>query len=233
MSSEVWKKEIDLYFSLWGFTIFSVILFFFFTIHVFIDSDYSVHDMVSISSEMDMDKRSMITYTLILYMHTYALSSYLIMMTNIWGRGKNQFALYVIGISCVLYSVCLVTISYLPTSTHSDQHNLFAISAFFFAGVSLFAHDFNTYHYWVRGETRNISSKIMIFECVYLILFIIFAIIFWVKDIAFFEYLCAIMVLLDKWIKMKWMVDCKRICSRETKMIYIFLSPTQALNTGY
>ena len=194
MKNPIWVKEFDPYRVLSISTFITMIIFFVFLVKVLIDGGRSISD------EMDIDKRSMVTYTFILYAHSYAITAYLVIMSKVFKR--NTFILIVA--LCISYIVSLMVLSYLPVSSHNQEHRIITITAFILAGGTLIVHDLNISHF--VQKIPNYDLYIVTIELFLFVSFWVSGFVFWFYDLYIFENICVFIVIIDKLVKVKLLI---------------------------
>jgi len=147
----------------------------------------------SLSHIIAYSRGTTITYTIILFIHGYSVSSYLVIASEYIGIQSPQF--FFIAFSSCMYLICLLLISYLPLTEVRDTHNIFAILAFIFALFSILLHRN------VPNGDYGPETWLLLIEGSILFTVLLLGIFFWFNNSMLCEYIFVGFVIVDKYIK--------------------------------
>ena len=210
----------------------TVILFFIFIfICLQLPVTEQVHDnLPSISAIIAHSKAMTITFTMIVYIHSYSLYSYLVIMSQYLGTRSISFI--ITSMLCFLYIFFLIIVSYLPLTTNEMKHNIFAMAAFFTAILSVYLHkhtlivySLNDYPVMNSREGLLILSEIFV-----LILLLVSGCLFWFNNSMWAEYLFIFLIIIDKQIKVMVLVGTNLLYLEGSYMLYTYYAPPNPLD---
>jgi hypothetical protein len=156
----------------------------------------------SVSTIIAHSKAMTITFTFIVYIHSYCLYAYLVIISEYIGTKSLLF--YAISTSCFLYVLCLIIVTYLPLTSDETEHNVFAVGAFAFSLISVLLHKHSWFVYSSRGYSISCNSYegLMLFiEIVEVIVIVIMGGLFWFYSKMWAEYVFIFIILMDKHLK--------------------------------
>lgn len=190
----------------------------------------------SVSSIIAFSKTMTISFTFIVYIHSYSLYSYLVILTDY--LGKNSISFFITTTVCILYVLCLIIVTYLPVSADELKHNVFAIGAFIFAGLSVYLHKNSFIVYSSRGYPvcDKKEGLLVITEVIVLIIIAVMGGLFWFQDKIWAEYVFIFFILIDKQFKTMILIGTKLMNIEGSYMSYAYFSPPnptyRVVNTG-
>ena len=187
----------------------------------------------SISAIIAYSKGMTITFTFIVYIHWYCLYSYLVIISEY--LGKNSFAFYTIGLLCILYVICLIVVTYLPLNVDELKHNIFAVSSFVFALLSVYLHKHSIFVYTARGYEASNKREIFLLtvELGIVILISVMGFLFWFYDNMWAEYVFVFVILIDKQIKIMILLGLRLLYLEGSYMQYSYYSPPNPLDPNF
>lgn len=239
MAEVIWKFEVKPTVVLTMATVITVTaytLYLVFSISVFDDVDGGLPSM---SSMIAYSRGTTISFTLLVFVHGYALMSYLVIVSEYIGVASLQFK--AITISSLLYWWSLILVSYLPLDGHENPHNIFALLGFTFALFSVFLHKHTFIH--VNGDGKvtfdfDVKDKLLAMSEVILIVVIcVLGSLFWFMNIVIAEYLFIGLILVDKYLKVRILQKSGLLNTEESRLVYTYMSlpngPTSFTNTDF
>lgn len=184
----------------------------------------------SISTMMGSSKISTLIFTFIVYLHSYSLESYLVILAEFLGTNSFQFKF--IALNCVIYIISLVVLTYLPVEEYAGVHNIFAVLALFFASLSIFIHKHSFFKCFYSSTTQStLQTNAFILstsEFFFLIVVLATAFIFWFTSSAICEYIFIGFILVDREFKINIMVRAGIINIKDNAMVVVYILPPNA-----
>lgn len=191
------------------------------------------YGLPSISAIIAYSKGMTITFTFIVYLHSYGLYCYLIIIAEY--LGKESFAFLTSAALCILYIICLIVVTYLPLTFDETKHNIFAVSAFAFALFSVYLHKYSFIIYTERGY--RISNKreavVLGLEFIIIISISLTGALFWFQNYMWAEYIFILLVLIDKQIKIFILTKTNLLYLEGSYIQYAYFSPPNPLDPNY
>lgn len=232
---EVFNFSMNPYIVMTTCTALSIILYFIFMfVGLNLGIDYDTVDGVpSVSAIIAYSKAMTLTFTFIVYIHSYSLYSYLIILSQY--LGKTSFSFISIVLLCVLYILSLIIVTYLPLNVDEFKHNVFAVSAFVFAALSVYLHKHSLLVYTIRGyEFCNQKEGVLIVsELLVLITITVMAGLFWFQNNMWAEYMFILIILIDKQIKIWILLGTELIYLKGSYISYSYYSPPNPLDPNF
>jgi hypothetical protein len=199
------------------------------------DDDVGGGTLPSMSWMIAYSRGTTITFTLMVFVHGYALMSYLVIVSEYIGIMSYQFR--AIAGSAFIYWLSLILVSYLPLDGNENPHNIFAVMGFTFAlcTVYLHKHTFIVFknNSMVPRIDLNVTDKTLAFSELFLIISIsILGGLFWFMDIVIAEYVFVGLILVDKYVKIRILEKAGLLNTKGAKLEYVYYSPPNNARTG-
>lgn len=153
-----------------------------------------------------------ITYTIVVFIHSYAVLAYLICVSDYIGVQSREFM--ALCACCVIYLGCLVVVGYVPVSREEELHNFFAIMAFIFAILSSLLHKF--------GSSQHGEQSLAIYEACLIGALILAGALFWSLGDASAEYVLVGIILMEKHMKLELLDRYEILHSKRGWIVYSF-----------
>lgn len=172
-----------------------------------------------------------ITFTLMVFVHGYALLSYLVIASEYIGINSYQFK--AIAGSSFLYWLSLILVSYLPLDGSENPHNVFAVMGFTFAIFTVFLHK----HTFITGRWPYVDFAVndrllMASEISLIVIISVLGGLFWFLDYVIAEYVFVGLILADKYVKIRILEKSGLLNTEGAKLEYVYYSPLNAPKTG-
>lgn len=191
------------------------------------------YGLPSVSAIIAFSKAMTISFTLIVYLHSYGLYCYLIILAEY--LGKDSFQFIATAAFCILYIICLIVVTYLPLTFDETKHNIFAVSAFVFALCSVYLHKYSFVVYGERGYT--VSNKregfLLILELISVVTISLSGALFWFRNYMWAEYLFILLILIDKQVKVFVLTRLNLLYLEGSYIQYSYFSPPNPLDPNY
>lgn len=186
------------------------------------------HDSLpSISSMIAYSNGTAITFTLLVLIHWYSNLAYLVIASEYIGLRSLQFK--IISLCIVIYSLCLLMISYIPVDDDTNPHNVTAVVSFTFAILSVYLHKHTFVVYeigeWPRFNFRIVDKSLIFSELLIMITLTVLGVLFWFYDYVISEYISIVVILLDKYLKVLILEKSKLLNIEGAKVAYSYYSP--------
>lgn len=185
-------------------------------------------DYPSVSAMIAYSRGTTLTFSLLVYIHIYAISNYLVIISEYLGISSWEFK--VTTVFCTVYNIALIVVSYLPLTGYERMHNIFSITAFVAALLSVIIHRhvFSIFPYHV-AETNK--EMILIFSEVFFVLSILITgFLFWYYNMIWAEYIFIGLILLDKKLKVEILSKTQIIRIDNTFVRYAYFSPVNPID---
>jgi hypothetical protein len=167
----------------------------------------------SMSGMIAYSRGTTITFTLLVFVHSYAVWSYIVIISEYIGVDSYQFM--AIAVSSVIYLTSLIVLTYLPLDGNENPHNIFALTGFIFALMTslLHKHSFikNGPGGWPTLSIDSTERPLVVIELVMITIILVSGILFWTQDMVIAEYVFIGLILLDKEIKVNMLLKYELI----------------------
>jgi hypothetical protein len=187
-------------------------------------------DYPSVSAMIAFSRGTTLTFSLLVYCHTYAISNYLVLISEYLNVTSYQF--YAVSLFCIIYNVALIVVTYLPLTGYETAHNTFSMIAFFAALFSVFLH---RHAFWVWPsltieKCTNTEFFLILTEFVFIAIICVTGFMFWFHDITWAEYIFIGLILIDKEVKIDILRWTKLIRTNNSYVQYSFYSPKNPID---
>jgi hypothetical protein len=154
----------------------------------------------SLSGMIAYSRGTTISFTLMVFVHGYGVMAYLVIASEYVGLQSLHFK--VIATCSLVYWMSLILVSYLPITTDENPHNIFAVTSFTFATLTVYLHKHSfvisrwPYIDFSVSEKYLIASEIVMISTVS-----VMGILFWQYDVMVAEYIFLALIIIDKFFK--------------------------------
>jgi hypothetical protein len=188
----------------------------------------------SISWMIAYSRGTTITFTLLVFVHGYALISYLVIISEYIGIMTFQFK--AIAGSSFLYWLSLILVSYLPLDGNENPHNLFAVMGFSFALFTVYLHK----HTFITIDDKfciphldfsNTDKLLVLSEIAMIVTISILGALFWFMNIVIAEYIFIGLLLIDKYVKITILKKSGLLNTKSARLEYVYFSPPNNMRT--
>lgn len=211
-------------------TMIGFIIYLLFSIMVFEDAN---KPLPSLSGMIAYSQGTTISYTLLVFVHSYGTMAYLVIVSEYIGVESLQFR--AIALCSFIYTMSLIMVSYLPLNGNENPHNVFALISFTFALLTVYLHK-HTFIITVPGKMPyidfHVSERYLILSEILMIVTVsIMGMLFWSFDIMVAEYIFIGLMLMDKFFKVTILEKSGLLNVKGAKLEYTYFSPSNHAET--
>lgn len=153
------------------------------------------------------------SFTIMVFIHGYTISSYLVIASGYIGYRSQQFK--AIAVSSFVYWLSLIMITYMPLSRDENPHNIAALVAFFSATASVYLH-----------RQTNDLDLLLLTELMTIVIVTLLGVLFWFFDKTVAEYIFIPIIMVDKYLKVSVMQRLGLIDLSDSKVRYSYITPS-------
>lgn len=231
---KVWDQKVNPLFILKFSTIFCLGAYFIFMLYALVVFEDENRTLPSLSGMISYSRGTTVSFTLIVLVHSYTLTSYLVIASEYIGFRSIQFKF--ISASALIYWLSLIIVSYFPLDTTRNRHNVFALIAFTFSIFTVYLHK-HTFLVtevgkWPRLDFNTTEKTLMLAEVMMILVVSILGILFWTLDIVVAEYFFIALIIIDKYFKVYILEQSGLMVIERAYLEYSYYSPPNNPSTG-